>query len=285
VYSLGHWSTLAELQNVAIQTLGHEYTDTWQYSKYSRRSPTVPIRAALVLIPALSSYIVARWKRNMGSVITTLVQLVETGSEINLAIFYLRGDYYDILKRILGIKQISSLPQNPYARPPSYALLGLLILIRVLHRIVTSLRKATQPAATENKKASLAKLSKQAFIDGVPVSSVKALPSYEDQTEAKPAEDDEGTMLNISAISPGDRAGRNCTLCLEERTDSCATECGHLFCWPCIVGWGREKVRHLNLFLGLLYSTYKLLPVRMSALSAIVECDAPCTGIQLIVVE
>ena len=43
------------------------------------------------------------------------------------------------------------------------------------------------------------------------------------------------------------REARKCTLCLEEWTDPTVTECGHVFCWSCIVGWSGEKVR-LSLF-------------------------------------
>lgn len=36
-----------------------------------------------------------------------------------------------------------------------------------------------------------------------------------------------------------------CTLCMEKREPekgtSAVTECGHVFCWDCIVGWAREK--------------------------------------------
>lgn len=59
---------------------------------------------------------------------------------------------------------------------------------------------------------------------------------------AKPAEEDARTMLDVASLPPAVRASRTCTLCLEERTDTCSTECGHLFCWSCIIGWGREKV-------------------------------------------
>lgn len=32
-----------------------------------------------------------------------------------------------------------------------------------------------------------------------------------------------------------------CILCLESRRDTCATVCGHLFCWPCIMDWLDQK--------------------------------------------
>lgn len=77
------------------------------------------------------------------------------------------------------------------------------------------------------------------FIDDRPVSSL--LGASASESEVKPVEEDENTILDVTSISPSLRAGRTCTLCLEERTDSCVTECGHMFCWGCIVGWGREK--------------------------------------------
>ena len=42
---------------------------------------------------------------------------------------------------------------------------------------------------------------------------------------------------------PQDQAERRCTLCLEPRTNSTVTPCGHLFCWTCIVEWCNTKVR------------------------------------------
>lgn len=32
-----------------------------------------------------------------------------------------------------------------------------------------------------------------------------------------------------------------CILCLEQRHDTCATICGHLFCWSCIMDWLDQK--------------------------------------------
>ena len=53
---------------------------------------------------------------------------------------------------------------------------------------------------------------------------------------------EELTVLDVESIPPDVRAGRICTLCLEERKGTCVTECGHLFDWECIYGWGREQV-------------------------------------------
>lgn len=51
----------------------------------------------------------------------------------------------------------------------------------------------------------------------------------------------------IEAISEG---VLKCTLCMEKREPekgtSAVTECGHVFCWDCILGWSKEKVSHKN---------------------------------------
>lgn len=53
----------------------------------------------------------------------------------------------------------------------------------------------------------------------------------------------QGKAAELEAISEG---VLKCTLCMEIRTpekgNSAVTECGHVFCWDCIVGWAEEKV-------------------------------------------
>jgi len=138
--------------------------------------------------------------------------------------------------------QLSTIPEDPYARPPSYSLLGILLGIRLCHRLLKFIRTATQdPESALSKGKHPVNDTRETFIDDRPVSSLLG-PADSEGEPARPAEEDERTMLDIASIPQSARAGRNCTLCLEERTDSCVTECGHLFCWSCIVGWGREKV-------------------------------------------
>lgn len=98
------------------------------------------------------------------------------------------------------------------------------------------------PLSKGKEKATISATDgRETFLDDRPVSSFLG-PENPEGEPAKPAEEDERTMLDVTAIPEAARASRNCTLCLEERTDSCSTDCGHLFCWSCIVGWGREKV-------------------------------------------
>ncbi|KAJ7171881.1 Pex12 amino terminal region-domain-containing protein [Mycena crocata] len=235
----------------ATQTLGEEYTDIWQYSAFHRTVPPSPLtRAALVLLPTLPAYLLARLDdifptngtpSRLRKSLKTVPDILEVLTELNLAIFYMNGTYYDLVKRFLGIRKVSSLPQNPHIRPPSYSLLGILLGVRLLHRLVMFLRQnLTAESSTVKGRQRDHRDTQETFIDERPVSNFLG-PVDPEGEPAKPAEEDERTMLDIVSIPAALRAGRNCTLCLEERTDSCVTECGHLFCWSCIVGWGREK--------------------------------------------
>ncbi|KAI0072372.1 peroxisome assembly protein per8 [Panus rudis PR-1116 ss-1] len=231
----------------ATQTLGEEYTGIWQHSSRTDRSPSSGTRAALILLPTLPGYLVSKWGSSLspGSRLQTLLRRLPTAlevlSEVNLAIFYLRGSYYTLVKRVLGVRYISPTPENPNARPPSYALLGILLAVRLTYRLVSYLRglRATDPQVRVEGKRLLDD-SQETYVDSRPVSALLG-PTDPDSEPAIPAEEDELTILDVARIPAALRAARSCTLCLEERTASCATECGHMFCWNCIFGWGREK--------------------------------------------
>lgn len=234
----------------ATQTLGEEYTEIWAHSASRNRLPSRRVRLALVLIPTLPSYLLARWGSLLSSssipqsLINKLPTLIEVISEINLAIFYFRGTYYNIAKRVLGIRYISLIPEDPNSRPPSYSLLGILLGIRLIYRLLSFIRTISSRAEASDSALLKGKRhmddTQETYIDDQAVSSMLRRAREED-TPPPSAEDDDRTVLDFSHIPATVRASRNCTLCLEERTASAATECGHLFCWDCIVGWGREK--------------------------------------------
>jgi len=203
-------------------------------------------RAVLVLLSVVPSYLLGKWGNALNNTshperakwFKTIPTALEVAAELNMAFFYLRGTYYDPVKRLMGIQHISSFREDPHTRPPSYSLLGVLIAVRLLYRLKQNLPSLASPRVANVDVET--QENQDIFLDGDCISSFLTRENPEGEP-ARPAEEDERTALDIAAIPGGLRASRNCTLCLEERTDSCVTECGHLFCWSCIVGWGREK--------------------------------------------
>ena len=117
-----------------------------------------------------------------------------------------------------------------------------MIGVRLIYRLVQEIRPLlAQLNLGKASNAESAPGGVNAFLDERPISEVIKAQNTED-APVVPAEDDRGTALDVAYIPDDLRQSRSCTLCLEERTESCVTECGHLFCWNCIVGWGREKV-------------------------------------------
>lgn len=101
----------------ATQTLGEEYTDIWQYdSRRSRFPPSTLWRFNFIALNVLPSYILAKVS-NASSLAARRPQLVawlkklsqvfSVASELNLAIFYLRGSYYNPIQRLLGVRNVS----------------------------------------------------------------------------------------------------------------------------------------------------------------------------------
>jgi peroxin-10 len=129
--------------------------------------------------------------------------------------------------------------------------------IRLLHRFYTLLDKKLKsldpPSPPEPTNALALSVNpppvplepdaqQRQYIDSRPIAKILEQQAQDRDSDTPPdPEADEFTVLNVATIDSGLRAGRRCALCLEERTATAATECGHLFCWNCIVGWGEEK--------------------------------------------
>ena len=99
----------------ATQTLGEEYTDIWQYSIFNKSTPpSLLARAVLILLSVVPSYLLGKWGNALNNTshperakwFKTIPTALEVAAELNLALFYLRGTYYDPVKRLMGIQHV-----------------------------------------------------------------------------------------------------------------------------------------------------------------------------------
>ena len=104
--------------SAATQTLGEEYTGIWQYSLSAQTvPPSNLIRTALIILSLTPSYFIGRLGQNVAlssrhpnvaKWLNRLPSALDVVTEIHLAVFYLRGNYYDLVKHILGIRHVCS---------------------------------------------------------------------------------------------------------------------------------------------------------------------------------
>jgi peroxin-10 len=102
--------------SAATQTLGEEYTSIWQYSSSTQAlPPSSLIRTALIILSLVPSYFIGRLGQNvalnnrhpnLAKWLKRLPPALDIVTDINLAIFYLRGNYYNLVKRVLGIHHV-----------------------------------------------------------------------------------------------------------------------------------------------------------------------------------
>ena len=108
----------------------------------------------LVVLPILPAYLLSQPRISSSALLQTLPGLrplfsnaphiMAVAYSINLALFYLQGKYHTLTQRLLRTSYISTVPPNPDVRPPSYALLGVLVLIRIAYKGYRELSRVIQ---------------------------------------------------------------------------------------------------------------------------------------------
>jgi len=149
----------------------------------------------------------------------------------------------------------------PGEQRPGYELLGLLLLLQIVTQSYLSLT-TPQDDSTDPTNALLTDILSPSPIPTATADSMATpagtttltapvdphkqpppppTPSLAAKTATpSPATDviDLSDPTRLPFIAPG---SRTCPLCLDPMKDPAAAECGHLFCWTCVVRWTGES--------------------------------------------
>ncbi|CZT08292.1 related to C3HC4 zinc-binding integral peroxisomal membrane protein [Rhynchosporium graminicola] len=272
---------------IGNRTLGEEYCDIIQIEDDTLKLPGVERRAGYIItsillpyglakiLPSFRARIRAKLEANLRKLgkrkevnsrsykiqeyILTHLSTITSPSPLHaltLTIFYFSGAYYQLSKRIWGLRYIFTKRIAPSEARVGYEVLGVLMMLQMSVQAWLHLHNTIRqpvPANTSTMNGGSAMLE-----GGVELSLDPPSPGNEILMESagttqyssrqvgkvthtqvlkEPRYDlrTDGVMKFIGGQN------RKCTLCLEELKDPSAVACGHIFCWECIGDWVREK--------------------------------------------
>lgn len=289
---------------IGNRTLGEEYCDIVQIEDDTLRLPEIPRRAGYILTSILLPYSLTRILPSFRSRIRTklesnlrrLTSKAQTKTKaykiqsyllahlptitspsplyaLTLTIFYFTGSYYQLSKRLFGLRYVFTKRVGPSEARVGYEVLGVLLILQITVQSWLHLRNTLQstnsdeaepttvqthlpitastPASallsnSNGVEVSLDRLSyaqNNSLLPSSPTSLPTSAPTHTKSKFHTPASDsphyDLSTPTTMKWLSAPQT--RQCTLCLDALKDPSVTQCGHVFCWTCIGDWVREK--------------------------------------------
>ncbi|XP_069730567.1 peroxisome biogenesis factor 10 [Phaenicophaeus curvirostris] len=188
--------------------LEHELQAEADESRASQSSPALGLSSRTLIrswIQKQVGELTEQQKKIALQVVYVLKQCIPLLHRLHLAVFYIRGTFYHLSKRLTGITYLrfGGAQGDNQSIQTSYKCLGIISLFHLLLTIGVQMYNFKQRQRARQEWKLHRNLAYQ---------------------------------KNTTTEKTTGRHSR-CTLCLEERRRTTATPCGHLFCWECIMEW------------------------------------------------
>ncbi|AET37563.1 ubiquitin-protein ligase peroxin 10 Ecym_1328 [Eremothecium cymbalariae DBVPG len=146
---------------------------------------------------------------------------------IHLLAFYLTGEFYQLSKRVFGLRYAIGHDINKDEKEfrtsssRSYRILGGIVFLQILAKVLPSVNSMTK-SYLESSDHDVA--SSDDVLTGIPSESTTHI-----------------DLSNPKCLPLIPEHSRSCILCLVDMVDPSCLPCGHLFCWNCIMHWCTER--------------------------------------------
>lgn len=243
---------------LGARTLGEEYIDVMYVSRSGKRLPKLLPKIGFIFSYAVLPYLITRVirhykpkdedemknvdskKRIFYEFLSSYNKVLDTLMNLHIALFYFQGEFYSLSKRIFGLRYVFGHNKDPkkLQRTGNYSLLGGIILLEFVFKSLIRFKtyqdsksKVTEETVAEEKTESLR------------ISKVDQLSQLNKKFSENPKLNH---RVTIDLSDPKElpylpEASRSCMLCLSPMVNPSAANCGHMFCWECIVDWVRER--------------------------------------------
>ncbi|GAB1603765.1 peroxisome biogenesis factor 10-like [Argonauta hians] len=211
-----------------FQTLGEEYVNIVPVDGTFRKPVSTLRRLLMVVLHIGTPYLFEKFltkcqkdllnpgsklshlspnvKQFLLQAIPVVKQCVLFCHRLHLTAFYLRGFFYHIAKRLMGVHYVQ-VSMKPTPQPRVFRFLGWLTALQLVGGVLLSASQF------------------QNILKDLQDKMVSALTAGQDKSRS----------------TTGNVLSHHCPLCLETYLDTTATPCGHLFCWSCILEWCQTK--------------------------------------------